>query len=150
MSNVETNQQSRLARRKKIMAWSFVMMMLAVFVLPLSGYVYQGLSASVQAEDKTWQGENPRANYWRSVREGNSGYTSNKDVNGVLIQGEGQNWRLLRNGPIATIGALGMLVSLGALLWFHFGKGPVKIEGGRSGKTVERWTKNERIMHWTV
>ena len=150
MSNVEMNQPGRMARRKKAMAWSFVLMLLAIFILPMSGYLYQGLSATAQADGATWQNQNPRANFWRSVREGNEGYTANKDVNGVLIQSAGQNWRQLRNGPIATLGALGMLLSISALLWFHFRKGAVKIEAGRTGQSIERWSKNERIMHWTV
>lgn len=150
MSNVEINQPGRLARRKKSMVWTFVLMVLAILVLPLSGYVYQGLSASAQADSATWQNENPRSNYWRSVRAGDEGYTSNKSADGVLIQSAGQTWRELRNGPIMILGALGMLVSLAALVWFHFVKGPVKLEKPRSGQLIERWTKSERIMHWTV
>ncbi|MDH5182819.1 MAG: formate dehydrogenase subunit gamma [Gammaproteobacteria bacterium] len=150
MSNVESNQQGRLVRRKKAMAWSFVLMLLAVLVLPMSGYIYQGMSATAQADGATWKNENPRSNFWRSVREGSEGYTANKDVSGVLINSAGQNWRLLRNGPVATLGAIGLFVSLAAIAFFYFKHGQVKIDNGRAGQTVERWTKNERILHWTV
>lgn len=156
MNNVQLDKGARLARRRRMMAWSFGLMMLAVLVLPLTGYVYQGLmsSAHAQAEGEQaegqWQGQNPRSNYWREVRKGDAGYTSDKDVSGVLIQSEGQNWRQLRNGPIATIGALGILVVLLAIGFFHYRKGQVKLEKGRSGKTIVRWSYLERVMHWST
>jgi len=125
-------------------------------LLPLSGYLYQAVAAKTQAQAAAvldtgqWQGHNPRANYWREVRGGASGYTADKDVNGVLIQSAGQNWRELRNGPIITIGALGMLLALLAIAFFHYRKGGVKLERPRSGRSIERWTAFERFIHWST
>jgi formate dehydrogenase subunit gamma len=156
MNRLKTNKRDRLAHHRRMMTWSLVLMVLAIVLLPLSGYVYQAAAAKAQAQPESvqdtgqWQDNNPRANYWRDVRAGATGYTADKDVNGVLIQSAGQNWRELRNGPIITIGALGMLVALLAIVFFHYRKGRVKLEKGRSGRSIERWSYFERFVHWST
>ena len=114
--------------------------------LPLGSYVVTGIqSANAQAVEET----NPRANYWRAVRDGNQGYTAveGQETN-VLMQEGGQNWRQWRNGPIATIGGWGLFVMvLGIALYFGL-KGPVPLDDGRSGRTVSRWSTANRVLHW--
>ncbi|MFW2372606.1 MAG: formate dehydrogenase subunit gamma [Gammaproteobacteria bacterium] len=145
-----SEQSSRLSRRKRMMGWSFVFMMLAVVMLPLGGYVYTGLVASAEASDQG-AATNPRSNYWRAVREGEPGYTA---VSGqetrVLIQNGGENWRSLRNGPLATIGGIALILTLLAIVAYHLKHGVMKLEQGRSGKTVTRWSLFDRVLHWTT
>jgi formate dehydrogenase subunit gamma len=92
---------------------------------------------------------NPRAAYWRQVREGASGYTAVRGPEaGVLIQNGGQNWRQIRNGPLAAYGGglLGFAVlALGA---FYLWRGKVRLVHPRTGETLERWTLFERVLHW--
>ncbi|MDO8828457.1 formate dehydrogenase subunit gamma [Methylophaga sp.] len=133
--------------RKKTSLRAMLIIVLAILVLPLTGYLYVSVTDQQAAIEQT----NPRADTWRQVREGNKGYSAvrGQETN-VLIQGAGQNWRQLRNGPIATYGAWllsGVLVILAA---FYLLRGEVKLNHPRTGKTVERWTLNERRLHWTT
>ena len=92
----------RARRRWRAMLWSMLAVTVAALVLPMLGYVYVGIQeASAQAVEET----NPRANYWRAVREGIQGYTAvhGPEAN-VLIQNGGQNWRQYRNRVTAQYG----------------------------------------------
>ncbi|MDV3240237.1 MAG: formate dehydrogenase subunit gamma [Methylocaldum sp.] len=92
---------------------------------------------------------NPRSDYWRQVREGVQGYTAVKgQETNVLIQGGGQNWRRLRNGPIASYGGVLLGVVVFALGAFYLWRGQVKLSQPRSGETLVRWTLAERVLHW--
>ncbi len=134
-------------RHARIMLWSAVIIVVGAVFLPLASYVYVDL---VSANAAAAQDANPRANYWRAIREGNAGYTSASGpyTTNVLIQNGGQNWRQLRNGPVAsyTPWILAIVVLLIGL--FHLIKGPQKLEGPLSGKTVPRWSLGERVLHW--
>jgi len=145
-----SNVDSRLSRRKRMMGWSFLFMILSVVLLPLGSYVYTDLVATAQAAESS-AAANPRSNYWRAVREGQSGYTSTtgQETN-ILIQSGGENWRNLRNGPIATIGGFIVIISLLTIFLYHMKKGGMKLDNGRSGNTVTRWEVFDRTLHWSV
>lgn len=69
---------------------------------------------------------------------------------GILIQPEGRDWRQWRTRWL-TIGGLVVLgVTLAGLLAWHLLHGPTRIEGGRSGRRVARFTLLERTSHWMV
>ncbi|MFK5914502.1 MAG: formate dehydrogenase subunit gamma [Woeseiaceae bacterium] len=140
---------TRLARRKKMMGWSFLFMILSVMLLPLGGYVYTGFDVTANAAGDNFT--NPRANYWRAVRGGVAGTSTDKATEAnVLIQGSGENWRNLRNGPIATIGAYMLIVSLLTMFIYHMKTGGMTLDNGFSGKKVTRWEIFDRTMHWSV
>jgi len=114
-------------------------------MLPHSGYV-PVQSAFAEFKNDT----NPRANYWRSVRKSVTGTTTVKgQETTTLIQNGGQNWRQLRNGPVATLGA--WLIGIVALIIiaFHLTVGRAKMNP-RTGRKVLRWTLFERTLHWYV
>ncbi len=116
-----------------------------------SGVAHAQSAGSGQAEGSAESGVNPRSNFWRAVREGQGGYSavSGQETN-VLINAGGENWRAIRNGPVATYGSWLMAgVAVALLLLFLF-RGQVKIEGGRSGLTLLRWNVFERVLHWYV
>ncbi len=134
-----------VARRKRIALWTSAVILVGVVVLPLGGYLYTGLTAQAAAEEQT----NPRANYWRAIREGNTGYTAvvGQETN-VLIQNGGQNWRQTRNGPVASIMPWVLAVALLAIGAFALFPGQVKLGGRPSGRMVLRWSLAERVLHW--
>ena len=141
-----TIRMARARRYKRIVLWSVAIILVGAIALPIGSYVYTGVrSAHAQAVEDT----NPRANYWRAVRGGDQGYTSVKGPEtNVLMTDSGQNWRQWRNGPIANIGGWGLfLIVLAIALYFGL-KGPVPLEHGRSGRTVDRWSTANRILHW--
>ncbi len=137
---------SRKRRYRRISLWSFLLIVSLSMILPLASYLYVGIQ-DAQAQNAKAD-NNPRANYWRAIRESNSGYTAVKgQETGVLIQ-NGQNWRQIRNGLVANYGGWFLFATFVALLVFFAGKGSIPIHEGRSGKMIKRWSNFERINHW--
>ena len=165
------NRNLTLERRRRywrITLWSVVLVVVGAMALPLGGYLYVGLSdayAQSGADDT-----NPRANYWRAVREGQPGsgaggssYSSvtgrpmpgsdalwlNREADN-LISGSAQNWRQIRNRVIAVYGGWILFGLIVVLLHFYAIRGKIKLEDGRSGARILRWTAWERFVHWTT
>jgi formate dehydrogenase subunit gamma len=67
---------------------------------------------------------------------------------GTLIQPAGRDWRQFHNVTLRWIGAIAILGTLIALVVFYLWRGMVKIERGRSGRTVVRFNGFERFVHW--
>jgi formate dehydrogenase subunit gamma len=66
----------------------------------------------------------------------------------VLIQPAGREWRLFHEVILNIFGAaaiFGVIVLLGV---FYVIRGPIRIEGGRSGRTILRFDAIERFVHW--
>lgn len=140
MSNTES-----LSKRKKMMTRTGIVMLLAIFILPLLGYWVSTVG------DEKIVATNPKADYWRLVRDNTEGYSAVKGrETNELIQGSGQNWRQLRNGPIAQYGSWLIAGMLAVLALFYIWRGKVELTHPRTGKTVERWTARERRMHWVT
>jgi len=139
------NTTNAKSRRKRMMGWLLLSVLLASVALPLTGYV---ISGELFAEEAT----NPRSDYWREVRQGTEGYTALKDhaAGGVLINSSGDNWRQLRNGPIAVYGGWFLLGMLGLIAVFYVVFGRVKIEQPRTGVKIPRFNILERMLHWYV
>lgn len=145
----------RVLRRQRTLRWSVIAIVLSIFVLPLTGYLYTDvLTAEAAAEKQT----NPRANYWRAVRIGDEGYSSvtgmlpdgttlNTETN-VLLQNGGQNWRQARNGPVANIMPWILALTVAALFVVFLYRGQIKLEKTPSGRTVARYNMAERVLHW--
>ncbi len=147
------------ARRRRIMLWSLVAILAGSVLLPVGGYLYVALDTAFAQQSRPAtppsaadQQTNPRANYWRAVRQGYEGYTSASGpyTTNVLIQNGGTNWRNVRNGPVSTITPWVLAAVAGAIILFAIVRGRVKLEQRPSGKTVERWTLGERVLHWYV
>ncbi|MCZ7658089.1 MAG: formate dehydrogenase subunit gamma [Xanthobacteraceae bacterium] len=66
----------------------------------------------------------------------------------TLIQPEGQGWRAFHEGTLRWIGAIAILGVLAAIVIFYLTRGMVRIEGGRSGRTITRFNGFERFVHW--
>jgi formate dehydrogenase subunit gamma len=67
---------------------------------------------------------------------------------GVLIQPEGRGWRNFHEVTLRWIGAIAIVGMLAVLVIFYLWRGMVRIEGGRSGRTVVRFNAFERFVHW--
>jgi formate dehydrogenase subunit gamma len=94
---------------------------------------------------------NPRADLWRQVREGERAYSAVKGVEtNVYIENGGQNWRRLRNGPVATYGAAALIGTVAALAAFFAWRGPLRLNAPPSGVRIPRWSRLERAVHWVT
>jgi formate dehydrogenase subunit gamma len=128
--------------------WTASLLGLLVFATPL--VVSWQLTGVNPVQAAFTDDTNPRANYWRAVREGVSGYTAvvGQETD-VLILNSGENWRQVRNGIITTLGAGLLAFTVVALVLFHLVVGKARL-GERTGRKVLRWTLFERILHWYV
>jgi len=96
-------------------------------------------------------GSDSQTDIWRRVRQGDSFSLSDKGLGtGVLVQSQGQAWREFRNTYIRPYGGLAILAALGAVVLFFLIRGRVRIEGGRTGRTLPRFNQAERLVHWYV
>jgi formate dehydrogenase subunit gamma len=67
---------------------------------------------------------------------------------GVLEQPAGREWREFRNVTLRWIGGIAILGMLAVLIIFYLSRGMVRLEGGRSGQTIVRFSAFERFLHW--
>jgi formate dehydrogenase subunit gamma len=67
---------------------------------------------------------------------------------GVLEQPAGRIWREFRNVTLRWVGGIAILGMLALLVVFYLWRGMVRLQGGRSGRTIERFSAFERFVHW--
>jgi len=65
-----------------------------------------------------------------------------------LIQPEGREWREFHNVTLAWIGGVALIGMLVVLVLFYLVRGPVRMEGAPSGRTIQRFNWFERANHW--
>ncbi len=66
----------------------------------------------------------------------------------VLQQPAGRDWRQFHQVTLRWIGAIAVLGMLALLVLFYLIRGMVRIEAGRSGRTLVRFNSFERFVHW--
>ncbi len=66
----------------------------------------------------------------------------------VLEQPAGRDWRDFHQVTLRWIGGIVILGMLLVLVLFYLTRGMVKIENGRSGRKIVRFTSFERLIHW--
>jgi len=147
-TNTQEHATSRGKGLRRLGLWSFMLMLMISLAAPVVVY-YSGTIQQAQAAE---QASNPRANYWRAVRSGVPGTTTESGpyTTNVLIQNGGQNWRSLRNGPVASISPWLLALVLLAIGLFHFMHGPTMVKEPLSGRKMARWSFSERVLHWYV
>ncbi len=92
---------------------------------------------------------NKKSDGWRAVRKGIEGRVSIPDKKaGVLIQSDGENWRLIRNGPITLFGIISIIGILILLLIFYLWRGRIAIRGNKGQNEILRFKFFERFAHW--
>jgi len=67
---------------------------------------------------------------------------------GTLVQPQGRDWRDTMGGVIRAWGAWLVFGMIALVTAFYLFRGSVMIDGGRSGRTIERFTEFERFNHW--
>jgi formate dehydrogenase subunit gamma len=68
----------------------------------------------------------------------------------VLIQPEGRTWRYFHEVILRWFGAILILMTIVTLAVAYLILGPIRLESGRAGRTVHRFSPFERFMHWTT
>jgi formate dehydrogenase subunit gamma len=94
---------------------------------------------------------NPGADLWREARHAGVGATQVQGVDtGVLITETGELWREYRVSYLVPYGGLVLGGMVGVFVLYFLTRGRLRIEGGRSGVPVERYTRTDRVVHWLV
>lgn len=128
---------------------------LLMVLMMLSATAIMSVSANSASESvETTAVPNPGTDLWREVRQRGEPITGSTQMQGVdagvLINTSGENWRQLRVNKIIPYSGYLLAVTLIALLAFRLIRGKMKIEAGRSGKKLLRFTLNQRTIHWGV
>jgi formate dehydrogenase subunit gamma len=137
----------------RLVCWILVLAAILAGPIFLNAPLPLAASSAMAAGDVPGEasGNESDSDLWRRVRQGESFTLSNPQPGaGVLVQSEGEEWRSIRNGPVSWYGGILVLVGLGATILFAVLRGKVKIEGGRTGRRVPRFTLGERSVHWFV
>jgi len=96
-------------------------------------------------------GKESFSDVWRGVRAGRAFKLSDPGLGtGVLVRSGGQDWRNRHLLLVRRYGGVLILLALGAVASFFVFRGRVRIEGGRSGRTIARFNQAERLIHWFV
>jgi formate dehydrogenase subunit gamma len=66
----------------------------------------------------------------------------------VIEQPAGRMWRQFHEVTLHWIGAIAILGMVALLVLFYLIRGMVRLEGGRSGRTITRFSGFERFVHW--
>jgi formate dehydrogenase subunit gamma len=78
-----------------------------------------------------------------------SGRGSIPDVKSYnIVQPAGRDWRQFHEVWLPRIGGVAIIGMLVLLVLFYSYRGMVRIEGGRSGRTLVRFNTFERFVHW--
>lgn len=86
---------------------------------------------------------------WRAAKEGGNFFTSlPNDMMATLIRPGGENWRLLRNGPLFDWFGIAILLTIALLAIFLALRGRLRVSSGLSGVKIKRFSFPERLVHW--
>ena len=66
----------------------------------------------------------------------------------VIEHPAGRDWRHFHEVTLHWIGGIAVLGMLAVLIVFYLTRGMVRIESGRSGRTLVRFNAFERFVHW--
>jgi formate dehydrogenase subunit gamma len=66
----------------------------------------------------------------------------------TIEQPAGRDWRHFHEVTLRWIGGIVILGILAVLVIFYLWRGMVRIESGRSGRTIVRFNASERFVHW--
>jgi len=67
---------------------------------------------------------------------------------GVLEQPAGRDWREFRNVTLRWVGGIAILGMIAVMVIFYLTRGMVRLESGRSGRSIVRFNALERFVHW--
>ena len=92
------------------------------------------------------------ADLWRALRfdEREIVTQARGPATNVIMQGGGQWWLDLREGPILHWGGYLLLGTIGLLALFYLARGRIRIDGQKTGRTLTRFTGIERFGHWLL
>lgn len=92
------------------------------------------------------------ADLWRAYRYGRADITTQArgPAADVMVQDSGMAWLEFRAGPLRHWGGWLLIGTLVLLALFYLIRGKIMLDGGLSGRTVQRFKFVERFGHWLM
>jgi formate dehydrogenase subunit gamma len=119
-----------------MVVFSLLSLLVLTLVLPLIPY------AVAERGDLAGKVVNPGAELWREVRQRDRSVAGTTQVQGVdtgiLINIYGEDWRRFRMQQLIPWGAALMGTVLSIILLFYLVRGPLRMQGGPTGKKIRR------------
>lgn len=119
--------------------------LIGVLLVPLLPYAW--IEAQAQIEIPS-----PGADLWREVRGREPAEAVRTQVQGidasVLINTEGDRWREYRVSQLVPYSAMVFAGVVALFVLYYLIHGRIRIQSGRSGKLIPRYTAVERWIHW--
>jgi formate dehydrogenase subunit gamma len=128
---------TRLIARIRILVAAAAVLMIAGLVAPVSAQQVNPTAESVNEQQLL-----------RELNKAQGRGTIPDTKSYVLEQPRGREWREFHEVTLKWIGGIAILGILGVLVVFLTIRGRVRIEGGRSGRTLVRYNAFERLVHW--
>jgi formate dehydrogenase subunit gamma len=119
-----------------------------VGALALFGMLIAAIPASAQAPVNPTASSVKEEQLLQQLQQLDGRVTIPDTKSGVLIQPAGRDWREFHEGTLYWIGGIAILGMLLLLVVFYLVRGMVRIEAGRSGRTIVRFNSFERFVHW--
>jgi len=93
-------------------------------------------------------GSKSQSDYWRAYRGGDPSDILTDAAAGQAMTTTGQQWRMLRENYIRKYAGWVPVGVIVILALFYLLRGKMRIAAGFSGKTLPRFTLNQRVAHW--
>jgi len=119
----------------------------ALLIVTLATFSHPAIAQQATSVNPTAQSvkEDQLLNEFGTIR----GLGSIPDTRSYTIeQPAGRDWRHFHEVTLRWIGAVAILGVLALLVIFYLWRGMVRIESGRSGRTIVRFNAFERSVHW--
>jgi formate dehydrogenase subunit gamma len=88
---------------------------------------------------------------WRDVRSEKEHYTTARGPEaGVLVQSGGETWRAWRNHYVVRYGGWALSAMVIVIALFHWRKGAMQLHGAPTGRKIQRFKSQERVLHWST
>ena len=132
---------------KLVVCWNAMQAIAAPLLLVLALLSLPAAAAQAQSVNltKTAVSEQQLLQQSRTIR----GLGSIPDAKSyTLEQPAGRDWRHFHEVTLRWIGGIAILGMLAVLVFFYLSRGMVRIEAGRSGYTIVRFSWFERFVHW--
>ena len=116
--------------------------------------VFQSQAADPPPPPPGMISSSPGAELWREVRQRDGAVTGISQVKSpeanVLVNVSGESWRQYRMNTLIPRAGIALLVVLIVITAFRLLRGKIKLEGGRTGIKILRFTTSQRFAHWTT
>ena len=97
--------------------------------------------------------EDPGIDLWRNVRQRQFAETTTQiksAESNVLIRISGESWRQYRMDELIPKAGIAVLATLIGIIIFFLIRGRIRLEEGRAGIRILRFTLNQRVAHWST